>query len=204
MSDPEVLTRFMLIEDLSASLIETLGAVFEIDPEFFAEHLNRSGYNGTDYDDALPPHWETHGMPKAHTSMKWYRPVQQNPKVTQWMAKPSTILDMVSVNRDEDDTESAERVPGSVTWTSTEVDIDGKYIERLHQAVISTNIFRRSWSLSTRPASRTEASGQLASLMVRDIMKEEGWKRNAVPTAWEEKASFFHYVKSAVPISMWL
>lgn len=262
-------TRVILVEDLSPGLIESLGTVFEIDPEVFAEHLNRSGYDGVDYDDELPTHWETHSMPKAHASMKWYRPVHENPRITQWMEDPSKLLDRVSSgekkdNRDVDLSEPSERadiqrspkvvqwikrpsrlltryrrstseidlnnaaepserlkrVPGSIIWSDPCSKPNGKPDKRAvrHQAVIGTNIFRRSWSLSTRPVNSKEVSEARSRWTFRPRARkgikaltrpahvvrkssEDAWETDATPTAWEEKATFFHYRKSPVPIS---
>jgi hypothetical protein len=36
--------RYILVEDLSTSLINTLGQTFWLNPEFFEEHLHSSGY----------------------------------------------------------------------------------------------------------------------------------------------------------------
>nr|POE51866.1 hypothetical protein CFP56_26073 [Quercus suber] len=259
----------LLIEDVSAGLIESLGSVFEIDPESFAEHLNRSGYDGLDYEDEPSTRWETHGMPKAHTSLKWYRPVQENPKITQWMKDPRSLLDPVYDNAPRgsnnvetfefldfprlqrasttrmwneasnmtmqtrrsartnrywnNDTGLSERrkIPGSITWSDSIYRVDGQrnMHAMLHQAVVSTNIFRRSLPLSTRPTGTTETTESLtgwrskfgarkgkkvvarAAHVVRKS-SEDAWESGAVPKAWEEKASFFKYDKSRVPISM--
>nr|POE72058.1 hypothetical protein CFP56_11934 [Quercus suber] len=266
-SKPGIATRVLLIEDLSAGLIESLGSVFELDPEFFAEHLNRSGYDGLDYADELPSRWETYGMPKAHASLKWYRPVHENPKITQWKKDPRSLLDRVGDNASKpsndmelsgflggpgiqrsstgtswrktpsrflenlrpgrsksgwtNGTEAAEqrKVPGSITWSDPLYKTDGKRDKHAmrHQAVVSTNIFRRSLPLSTRPPgskdtpvnvsrwrlganaqSDTHAFARAAHLSRKT--SEDTWENDAVPTAWEEKASIFFYRKSSVPI----
>lgn len=210
-ADPDVITRVILIEDLSPEVIESIGSVFGVDPEFFAEHLNRSGYGGMDYDDPLPSHWMSET--KAHISLKWYRPVLQNPKVTQWMQDPGALLDLKERTLKKNSMVSTNMAPGSISWFDSAYTADGRKNEdaNQHEAVISTNIFRPSWTLSTRPPSESPETGnerrvrpphRKASIgRVRSANDVElDWKHDAVPTAWEEKASFFRYNHGAVPI----
>ena len=213
--DNDVVTRFILVEDLSASVIEVLGSAFEIDPEFFAEHLNRAGFGDMDYDYPLPERWETRGLVKPYTSLKWYRPVRQNPTVTEWLRQPSTLLSR-TVQQTKGHTEIT---PASITWLDAAYGAPGRpYDNRIeHRIQVATNIFRRSWTISTRPANRSldvpvkhrwwrrdrnkdKTRTEVQSSIVVDA-GELDWSSTAIPTAWEEKASCFFYRAEAVPIS---
>ena len=197
-SDPEILTRVILVEDLSHVLIESFGSAFKIDPEFFAEHLNRSGYSGVDYYDASPMHWETHNMSKAHACVKWYKVVQQNPKVTEWLKNPSTLLDWTLVGKGENE----RRVPGSIVKQDPAFDASGRpNMSRMeHQYSVDCNIFRRGWPLSTRPATQGDNMSR-AKTERRSFYESAVPKTPFIPTAWEEKATFFLYDGAYAPIS---
>jgi hypothetical protein len=218
--DAAVLLRVLIVEDLSPDLMEALGSTFELDPEFFAHHLSRSGYAMADYDD-LPPHrWPTFGMPCEHLSIRWLRPMLLDPHVAQWTKSPAALLNQFTTH-----SQGRQRtVPSSVTWTDTEFNHDGDHNEQRteHRWAVDTNIFRRSWSLFTRPV-RTETSSKTS-----ETWNDQGnervsicWKRREesapeldsstihgldfhrrgwVPTAWEEKVSVFVYRGTTVPI----
>ena len=216
-SDPEILTRMILVEDLSPLLIDSLGFAFQIDPEFFAEHLNRSGYAGVDYSEASPVHWKTHTLSKAHASMKWYRPVQQNPEVTEWLKNPATLLDWRLVGKGN----KAKKVPAAILRVDPELNSDGKrnVSRKEHKIMVRTNIFRPSWPLSTRSATRQEELHRsskrdfaMKTPRIRNAAEQDGniphdtpWKSGlqSVPAAWEERATCFRYEKACVPISMY-
>lgn len=193
---PTVGVRLVMVEDLCPDLIETLGAAFEIDPEFFAEHLNRSGYDDMDYDDAPPGHWETNGLMKPYCTFKWYRPVLQNPKVTKWRETPGSLLGKVDANIIQLGA-SGQDGRASITWYDSPLRSDGSRNEdrKEHRAVVSTNIFRRSRTLSARPA-------RLVPLIKEpsDGDKEHVNFRASTPTAWEEKATCFVYHGASAPI----
>ena len=73
--DIAITKRMLLVEDLFPELIWFLGDLFDIDPEFFAEHLNRSGYQCDSYKEKLPGAWVTRNFKKSWESLRWYRPV---------------------------------------------------------------------------------------------------------------------------------
>ncbi|KAK3629236.1 hypothetical protein LTR56_005112 [Elasticomyces elasticus] len=203
-----------LIEDLASDLIEALGTTFSIDPELFVEHLNRAAYDVVDYADDLPWSWETHGMPKAYASLKWYRPVYQNRKVHDWLRTPSDLLGRIDTNLGS--------APASITWADTQIDDEGKLRKEMfdHGAVVDTNIFRQSWPLSTRPFQTIETqrqSGQSTGPVSRsqntaapmqsldndpssEAEADENWRRSAITTAWEEKIGCFVYRQASCPI----
>ncbi|SMQ48934.1 unnamed protein product [Zymoseptoria tritici ST99CH_3D7] len=176
-TDPDVMTRFILVEDLSAEVINRVGSILEVDPELFAEHLHRSGYGTMDYAEPLPNNW----MPKSCVSLKWYRPEIER--------KSSHVRKMA---------------PGSIVWSDNAYDRNGRanFGGRHHQAVISTNVFRRSWTLSTRSGLQRDMpaiSDEGDSSHSDSAEPEVSWERDAIPTAWEEKVSFFRCHHGTVP-----
>jgi hypothetical protein len=67
--------RIVLVEDLTPSLIDLLGATFQIPPHVFEEHLDRSGYKkDTEGRDGRAT-WHTHSSTQGYSSVTWYRPV---------------------------------------------------------------------------------------------------------------------------------
>ncbi|KJY01812.1 hypothetical protein TI39_contig278g00055 [Zymoseptoria brevis] len=197
-TDPDVMTRFILVEDLSAEVINHVGSVLEVDPELFAEHLHRSGYGNMDYAEPLPNSW----MPKSCVSLKWYRPVRQHPKISSLISVPSTLLDPQEIERKSSDVKKV--APGSIVWSDSAYSRNGRpdFGGRRHQAVVSTNIFRRSWTLSTRSDVRRDMPAIPDVADSLDSDKEESevdWERDAIPTAWEEKVSFFRCHHGTVP-----
>ena len=81
---PEVTTRLILLEDIGPTMIDLLGATFDLSPEFFAEHLHRSGYRGNDVHEIPPSAWKTRNLQKDYVSMEWRRPVER------WRQEPVT------------------------------------------------------------------------------------------------------------------
>ena len=148
-----------------------------------------------------------HNLPKTYATVKWFRPVQQNPEITQWLENPSSLLDWRAVGKGG----ATQRVPASKSWSDPYNGIE-------HQATVSTNIFRRSWSLSTRPATYQEElqnAGQRQNVRKRDRAshqetlistasenkdESQNWRTRAIPTAWEEKATVFVYDQEIAPI----
>ena len=122
--------RFIIVEDLSPSIITSIGCTFWINPEFFEEHLNRSGHNGiSSYSDNLPNNWMTYGTPKDFISFKWFRPIYR------YHIKPQTQQDREQLLNS-----------GSHTWTISV----GKHLQ-LHTFELPNNIFRQEWPLVSNP-----------------------------------------------------
>ncbi|KXX81518.1 hypothetical protein MMYC01_202487 [Madurella mycetomatis] len=67
----------LLITDLSWSLINSLGPSLCLSPEVFEQHLVRSGYTETSYDDPDPSYWPTRFLPKQTASLRWYSLVRR-------------------------------------------------------------------------------------------------------------------------------
>ncbi|KAJ5981769.1 Mg2+ transporter protein CorA-like/Zinc transport protein ZntB [Penicillium canescens] len=116
--------RLIFVEDLSKPMMDKLGEIFSINPEFFEEHLLNSGYAGGKYDSPPARTWSTASFEKSYVSFRWIRPVYRLP--TYFSSRD--LEDLL-----EDSTKHFTR-QGSVTTR------------------ILTNIFRLEWGLWTDPA----------------------------------------------------
>jgi hypothetical protein len=67
--------RVVLIEDLSPSLVDLLGATFDIPPHVFEEHLDRSGYKTMVESHKTASAWNPRSSAQGYSSVTWYRPV---------------------------------------------------------------------------------------------------------------------------------
>lgn len=67
--------RIILVEDLTPSLIDLLGATFQIPPHVFEEHLDRSGYGKRLEVQSGASAWHTRSSTQGYSSITWYRPV---------------------------------------------------------------------------------------------------------------------------------
>lgn len=67
--------RIVLVEDLTPSLVDLLGATFQIPPHVFEEHLDRSGYKKNTGDVDSSAAWYTRSSTQGYSSVTWYRPV---------------------------------------------------------------------------------------------------------------------------------
>ncbi|KAF2635029.1 hypothetical protein P280DRAFT_554076 [Massarina eburnea CBS 473.64] len=65
--------RLILVEDLTPSLIDVLGATFQIPPHVFEEHLDGSGYISKGRNTKHP--WQIHSSTQGSASINWFRPV---------------------------------------------------------------------------------------------------------------------------------
>lgn len=178
--DSSIRSRIILVEDLCSESMDILGTTFELDPEFFAEHLNRSGYEAEDYSETDAERWNTSHLGKDSAAMTWCRPVYQNPLLTDWLRAPRKLL-----NKDLDRPDGV----SSVTWRDPIFTAGGKRnrLAREHQLRVDTNIFRRSWSLSAGTAG---LGGQLRAAERRSKKSLNELRSTLVPTAWQERASF--------------
>lgn len=185
--DPTVTSRVLLVEDLCPESIEMLGAVFNLDPEFFAEHLNKSGYESEDYGEVDATRWNTSHLGKDYVSLTWCRPVYQNPLLTKWLRAPRNLL-----NRGEGRTDGT----SILTWRDAIFTAIGKRnpLAREHRLRVETNIFRQSWSLLAGSA------GLDGELHVSDNTALNDMRSKLVPTAWQERASFSWIRDTDVPM----
>jgi hypothetical protein len=67
--------RVVLVEDLSPSLVDLLGATFDIPPHVFEEHLDRSGYKTMNESHKGASAWNIRSSAQGYSSVTWYRPV---------------------------------------------------------------------------------------------------------------------------------
>lgn len=134
----DLVTRSILVEDLSDQLIEALGSTFSLDPDVFAEHLARAAHYKDDHDDvSIQPPVDLTIRP-IHASLKWFRPRKHNPKLSEWLEQPAMLLDEREFVSRLDHKAKIER---GISWLD-------RARETLHLVTPDTNIFRRSWDLS--------------------------------------------------------
>lgn len=185
--DPTVTSRVLLVEDLCPETIEMLDTAFDLDPEFFAEHLNRSGYDAEDYGEVDAARWNTSHLGKDYVNLTWCRPVYQNPLLTKWLRAPRNLL-----NRGEGRTDGT----SILTWRDAIFTAIGKRnpLAREHRLRVETNIFRQSWSLLAGSA------GLDGQLHVSDNTALNDLRSKLVPTAWQERASFSWIRGTDVPM----
>lgn len=129
----QVDTRLVVVEDLGPSLINILGATFDLSPEFFEEHLHRSRYGGFGSSVMPPSNWRTSNLQKNYVSFAWYRPGESwNLGMNQGEWKELLNLDCI------------------LKLTQC-LDKSGQSKSVAHELRTKTNIFRRSSEMSTDP-----------------------------------------------------
>lgn len=130
----QVETRLVVVEDLGPSLINLLGATFDLSPEFFEEHLHRSRYGGFRAPGMPPSDWRTSNLQKNYVSFAWYRPGES------WTLgmDQGDRKDLLDLNR--------------VLKTTQCLDKSGQSRIVFHEFRAKTNIFRWSSDMSTDPA----------------------------------------------------
>lgn len=181
----DIATRMILVEDLSDQLMEALGSAFNLDPDIFAEHLNKAAHYRVDYDDEVTQPMMGSGASPCFASLKWIRPVKQKAKLSEWLDKPEMLLD-------EQETESKSRRKSKtgrgVSWVE-------EGTETLHLVTPDNNIFRQCWGLSSnssKAATRLSRKDLLTDLSAVD------WTCSTIPTAWEERATLFTFEEGPV------
>lgn len=158
--------RIIIVEDLSPTLIDKLGSIFQITPEFFEEHLNRSGYSRDSYNDSDIRTWNSSLVKKNYFSLKWQRPVYRE------------ACEPTSSNRRERLLGSHEPRMPPVEWLSEVLipnppEKESRLVTRHHNVFLNGNIFRQEWVLSIDPDILVPPTGQNAR------------------GAWEERATLF-------------
>ena len=135
---PEVDTRVVVVEDLGQSLINVLGATFNLSPEFFEEHLYRSDYGGFSSHGPSPLTWRTSNLQKDYVSLAWLRPGES------WKSElgPTQRRDLLG-----------HRTAGAHIWRRSR-DLQGLLINTHLNFVAKTNIFRGRYEISTDPGGR--------------------------------------------------
>ncbi|KAI5776663.1 hypothetical protein EDC01DRAFT_636508 [Geopyxis carbonaria] len=71
----DIKLRLIVVEDLDPLVIEMLGNRCKVDPGFFAEHLQWSGYSDG-YQYRPVREWNTSYVQKSYLSLEWRRPVK--------------------------------------------------------------------------------------------------------------------------------
>jgi hypothetical protein len=140
----EVRTRFILIEDLSPPLIEALGSVFWMNPEFFEVHLTDSGYRRESCHDPSLHTWNTHACSKNIVSVKWFRPVQRQYR------KPKSAAEREKLVSKNDGT-------AYLRWLSKDDEEDDWTTENILS--LNSNIFRPEWALAANPSELSLGEG---------------------------------------------
>lgn len=71
-------TRYVVVEDLDTSVCYTLGAAFDIEPQFFLDHMNNqlSMFSPSERDHRIQ--WNTWNLSHQYISFHWYRPVSRS------------------------------------------------------------------------------------------------------------------------------
>lgn len=87
-----IATRIIMVEDLSDSVCLLLGFAFDLDPEFFVEHMQGQVPGVADGDKShYYGQWESGVLKKPYLSLHWYRPMyryKQSSSVREDMEHP--------------------------------------------------------------------------------------------------------------------
>ena len=97
-------------------------------------------------------------MRKSYYSLKWYRPVRLEKKLSQWLRSKEDVAKLGGEG---------------LKWSETTYERRGQDVREIkthHNVTLDSNIFRRSWPLSSDP---------------------DGTPGGGLHAAWEEKASVF-------------
>ncbi|KAL4963299.1 uncharacterized protein BDV14DRAFT_209992 [Aspergillus stella-maris] len=73
-----VTTRYILVEDVAPSICLTLGAVLDLDPRFFVNHINNSSSLMDNEKHRMSPNWKSSTRLTPYISFSWCRPVARN------------------------------------------------------------------------------------------------------------------------------
>jgi hypothetical protein len=204
----DVASRTVIVEDLCSELIGALGLAFDLDPEFFAEHLNRSGYNGADHEDFSPDRWKTAHLQKDYRSMTWMRPVYQSERMAKLLQTPEAILD----TRKGSPEAPLAMANNAAVWRDAKFNDNGEPDGHAmkHTPLVDTNIFRQSWLLSGRSVPRVdfqEVEGEAQSgdaSQSGPYLSSKQKEAEFLPAAWEERVSFcYHGDDTGKPIGMY-
>ena len=135
---PQVDTRLVVVEDLGQSLINLLGATFNLSPEFFEEHLYRSDYRGYSRHGPSPLTWRTSNLQKDYVSLAWLRPGES------WKSElgPAQREDLLG-----------HETAGADISTQSK-NLQGRLFPTYLKFLAKTNIFRERFEISTDPGGR--------------------------------------------------
>ncbi|KAL4879470.1 hypothetical protein BJY04DRAFT_220066 [Aspergillus karnatakaensis] len=152
--DPAVSTRYIIVEDLTSSICLTLGAAFDLDPQFFVDHIN-SQVTGTNVPKTHVTHvtrgWSLLSSTKPYHSFYWYRPVGRH--------EDADVADRTTINKRRAWTKYEYRRPGSDETG------ESRWIVRLLHP--GTNILRTEWDLPLGIAGASAKEAKAAALEER-------------------------------------
>ncbi|KAL5048427.1 hypothetical protein BDW71DRAFT_21641 [Aspergillus fruticulosus] len=124
-----IVSRYILVEDLSFQACHTLGAAF--DPQFFIDHLNNQASDQKFQQQPKNIKWNLWNLNKPYLSFRWYRPVAR--------AKGSD-----SQERRKAERRYSQVVPKLIGVSESDVH-DGYRINTVRSI---SNILRTEWDLS--------------------------------------------------------
>ncbi|KAL2815123.1 hypothetical protein BJX63DRAFT_390492 [Aspergillus granulosus] len=139
-----VATRYVLVEDLDPTVCLPLGAAFDLDPQFFIDHMS----NQVPGVGSQPPHhnadWNCWNLSKPYTSFRWYRPIARYDSTA-------------ATTRKQIEEQSYDITASEAGWS-------GEFeITQFHPG---SSIFRPEWDLSLPSASLPTAT-QVAAIEER-------------------------------------
>lgn len=161
---PDVDTRLIILEDIGPTMINLLGATFELSPEFFEEHLHRSGYRGNDLQELSPSAWRTSSLQKNYVSMEWRRPVK---RWTQEPITPAQWEDLLGYFRPHHQPYGPPHLEGTERLEQIGDDVGGPK-DAEYRLETTTNIFRPEFAMNMDP---------------------DGALPETTPSGWEERAT---------------
>jgi hypothetical protein len=144
--------RIIMIEDLNTAVMEGLNSAFIMNPEMFAEHLNKSHYGSSTYEDPEPASWNFRSEEKSYISLRWFRPINKIDAIPMNSAARRDLLER-----------------GHTEWQHSGNDPlneSSKAHPRIHSFWRRTNIIRQERPLSATPEPLDQTS-ILASLEER-------------------------------------
>lgn len=138
-------SRIIVVEDLNSIVMTGLYAAFGLGPEIFADHLNRSGYGLSTYEDPDPSTWNFRSVSKSYVSLRWFRAVYKLEKTGMPTAARVNFEKLQHAKWEEK------------RLTTTVADEQPRRARVTHEVQRHTNIFRQQRPLS---ASVTPSPGK--------------------------------------------
>jgi len=172
--------RLLVVEDLSPTLIDALGAALELDPLVFVRHLQESGAAQTSAQDEWTCPATDSYLDGQVVSLRWHRPVLTivNNAVRSRRTRP-----LVDLGGDWSDDK-----PEPMTVD----DWRAKSEWRNKNSKKTTNIFRKEWIIGIK-AARTHPSRSQADMLAKASasQKQSPPLDGLVPSSWLEKATIY-------------
>lgn len=140
--------RSIFVQDLGSNALKELGFYLQLNPEFFEQHLSRSGYHEASWQDPLPQTWNTSSAEKDYFSLRWFRPVFRNKEFPPKLSDRTELLTEYGIQWNKTTFVRRKGQPGQRVVTD-------------HQVRCKTNILRQEWNLSADPAAQDTTSEKL-------------------------------------------